>query len=267
MYNGDVTSVPACPTVMPTNDDENVGNPVGTIDCENCACGPAKNQICTTTVVEYADTACTDLIGSPDPTACQTAAAIGDGGGLTATTFVSGGSCASSVAMQTPSPITWPNVARLCSRDDDFLGAGDAGCPTGQLCVPDGLEPYLPHTCIRQMHADADCPAPWTQKTTTYNNVNDNRDCSPTGCSCDGPAGSTCTGFMHVFTASTGCLGGFAGTRLPTTACVPILPSESARVIPATLSITDGGCAPSGAPTATGGVAGGSDVNTICCVP
>lgn len=271
LYSGDRNSAPDCPAIMPSNDDENVGDPQGSITCADCKCGTPKNQTCGFTMQEYIDPNCTaPEAADVDPTMCQTADPDAGSGSVTVTTSLNGGFCDKSVGTKTPSDITWPNVARLCGRAGDFLSDG---CPDGSLCVPDGVQPYLQHTCIRQMHADVDCPSggPWTQKTTTFNNASDNRDCTTDGCSCDGPSGGTCTGSLHIYTASTTCGGGFTTVKVPTTACTTGAPGESAKIFGNATSITNTGSCNGGigdgTPTAVGGVGGGDDVNTICCVP
>jgi hypothetical protein len=102
-------------------------------------------------------------------------------------------SCMPSVATVTSAPAPgWQTAALACNGTTDPLGA----CADhGKTCVP-GAAPPAFHTCIFQS-GDNVCPAPYSDKYVVYAGFDDQRGCA--ACSCDAPAGSSCTGILGVY--------------------------------------------------------------------
>jgi hypothetical protein len=270
VYDGAPNTAPSCPNEMPEQVDENIGSPVGPITCADCRCQTPTGATCTATILQFSDTGCATQVGSVPADTCQTPGSAA-AGSFKVTVDVSGGSCTPFVLTKTKQPITWPEVLRHCKRPGSFTSDG---CSSDQLCVPDGVAPFNPHTCIRTDDPDATCPAPWTQQLHTVDaNPNDTRDCSASTCSCGSASGINCNGSVHNYGAVADC-SGFA----PTTVQAPTPPNgaqscpvanagSSQKLVPGSLSTHGGSCPASGNPSATGGVSAGNTVSTICCVP
>jgi hypothetical protein len=150
--------------------------------------------------------------------------------------------CASS-GTSTPAALGWTEQSKFCAAN-----AVGGGCPSGLVCAP--LAPGA--TCVYQT-GDVVCPAVYSNATTYYTDVTDDRRCA---CGCT-PSGSCNNASVEFFSD------GACGTMLYTllfgaNSCgVSTTTPGSAKVIgtPATCAVT----------TMSGTGLAGKNPETVCC--
>jgi hypothetical protein len=163
--------------------------PAGPPACEACSCGALVNAKCSAAEMScfFENMLCEGL---PDFTAqmadglCSNIANVPAGVHPAGFCRISAptqptGSCPSSGGALIPSP-SWGGAMAVCSID-----AG--GCEAGRLCAPkDATEDGA--VCITRAGPTA-CPEGWSKATTGYSSGEDQRSCSPCGCSVGCPDG------------------------------------------------------------------------------
>lgn len=164
--------------------------PAGAPECEACSCGALvkaqcseakmscfrKNTLCEGTPdlpVELNDPFCHDIpgipVGAQPPGSCMISAPSRPDG-----------TCPSSGGAMKPSP-SWSGAMAVCSK------AAGGGCEAGRLCAPkDATDDGA--VCITRAGNTA-CPEGWPKATTGYSSGEDQRSCSPCGCSVECPDG------------------------------------------------------------------------------
>jgi hypothetical protein len=246
---------------MPDDVDAPTGDPTGAFECE-CKCGGVTGSTCRALLDEFNGTACGDEAGQEDLASCRTPG--GDDSSMRAELkVIQPGSCAPSAIVKSKADADFPSILRLCGRPTAFVSDG---CSAAELCVPDGVAPFEPHTCIFSDDAEAKCPAPWTDAHRVYDDVDDTRACDLGSCGCNGPTGVACAGKMRNYTTAEDCTGAFTTLDLPVTTCTMVPGVSSQKLVPGTLAAVGGSCTPKGSPAPAGGVAG-SGGSMICCLP
>lgn len=262
IYTGSASSsVPDCPAVMPANDDFGTGTLTNTGFACECRCGGINGVTCTALLEEFNGSACADQAGEEDLAACRTPG--GTDSSVTVNVNLAGnGSCTPNAGFKTKQDPDFATTLRYCHRDEDFTSDG---CSANELCVPDGVAPFRTHACIFNDDASTACPAPWTQRVDTFDDVDDTRSCGNGSCGCNAPTNLGCTGTMRNYTASQSCAGAFDTVAIPFTTCLPVIGNSSQKLQTNSLRIT-GSCGVRGAPAPSGGVAGAS-AGIGCCIP
>lgn len=261
VYSGPSATVPDCPAVMPANDDFATGAATNTAFACECKCGAVGGATCNAFLEEFDGTTCSTQVGEEDLSSCRTPG--GKDSSVTVNVKIAGaGSCTPNGALKAKQDPDFPNGVRYCHREEDFTGEG---CNANELCVPDGVAPFRTHACIFNLDASVACPAPWTVRVDTFNDVDDSRTCGNGTCNCSPPTLLGCTGTMRNYTASQACAGASTTVTIPLTTCLPVSGGSSQKLVPGSLKLT-GSCAPKGEAAPSGGVAG-HPAGVGCCIP
>lgn len=166
---------------------------------------------------------------------------------------VQSASCNASEGSHILPAVTWTDQGRLC--EGVSLGGG---CEDGQACVP--ATPTSFSLCISRS-GDHQCPAPHTDKTLRYADVNDSRSCD---CSCGPPANAACTASTEVWPSSGNCQGNPSTIVDNDGSCVTFAGPPSNGSFQYTATPSSDPCPvqdqPTGEATPTGAV-------TVCCLP
>lgn len=184
------------------------------------------------------------------------------------------GGCNTSVSSQAAKPVngtcspnggqpnggtpTWLEDTKACKAD-----AGLGGCSGGQSCVPRPTTPYEGRVCVAKA-GDQACPTGFDQKTLSFADFDDTRDCTP--CSCDAATGGTCKITTTLY-GTAGC-GGTALATVESGKCADLSmnPTVAGRSSTITTPPAGGNCGSSGGGVATGSVTT-VDPTTFCCLP
>jgi hypothetical protein len=225
----------------------------------SCGCGTASGGQCTggVTLWQYGNCG-----GGPaqQPNGCYDIHLNGwtIGGVETTQPYVSTAGTCSAAASGAPQPASWNKTLDLCKVTD--VGAG---CGAGNVCVPRPAAPFDNLACVEQS-GKVDCPAGYPQQTLYWEQFNDNRICSPTGCSCGAAAGQVCDFKVELYTAWK-CDNAVVGTYPLDGQCHATGFGNgyigSTKIVG---NIKGGSCEASGAPSITGAV-NPTGAHSVCC--
>ncbi len=231
--------------------------PAATCDCK---CSPPSGATCPTPSLRYyADPGCNVACAPDEPlgATCAPLQTRGCGNPRVAVEAPSpvGGSCSAQATVQIP-PAAWSADVRLCAP---AVAPAASGCSGAQVCAPATSSPFLSGVyCVaRSAPSPLACPAGYPAQHVYYEGAFDSRSC--TACSCDGPAGITCTGDVSFY-GSSSC------RSSPSTVGVPLSCTglrDSRAVMASPLSASGGGCAPRGG--APSGAFTPENPTTVCC--
>lgn len=308
LYDGPPAGDPGCTAAFPTSD--YLGNAqimVPPATCSTCSCGSPQNQKCAVTgpastnptypntmeLVDLRDASCG---GSPHcgaqlqvpnnwTGACygpngisggETTCGVNAGANCTlgssacnvaiqvGPVVVSGGTCTATMQMPDVPPVAWGKAGEACGG---AMPTGK-GCNGTAQCLPKPHAPFETGLCV-YMDGDNACPpGQFSEKHLFYTGTNDTRTCSD--CSCDAPAGGTCSATITVYSDGTiDTCNTLIATLNPTTAagdCKNIAGNPQVGSRKAVFSqVTGGNC------QATGGQPSGTATpttpRTYCCIP
>ncbi len=264
LYLGDSgNNVPACDVAWPTETSADSGQmTVPAADCGACSCDPPTGSTCGMPGFwVWANPSCPGAAGASLVLAgedmCTSYSGNSNDSVRAGVIPIVGGSCAASSGTPTFDPPSFAEQALLC--DGATLGAGCA--ETGQVCVRRPQSPFGTTVCVSQA-GDLACPSQdYTEKHLLVVSLTEGRTCS--ACSCDPPAGATCSGTTTAYTNQS-CTQDAAVVPNDGTSCVNQPTSRSAMIT--NLSGPVGGsCASAGGQP--GGTVTVDEAMTVCCLP
>ena len=285
LWMGPETEAPPCPTDAPDLTDTGYIDLDASNGCTACACAPPTGACTLPAALTASSTTCSGADAGANHTPFDPPA--GWDGHCTANDAILAGAlcsgppsgpcvrsltiapptldeegCTPGTATPIPSPPSWKTVAREC-RGAPF---GDCGSD-GLLCAPLSAPGFL--VCVFH-DGDQDCPGPglgpYQERHIVYKSYDDTRSCSP--CTCDPPAGSTCTEQLSLYAD------GECGTNPSYVltidssgpACFDLVPGAAlGSKLAGQPTYIGGACAPSGG-SPQGGVSP-TDAVTFCCIP
>jgi hypothetical protein len=279
----DQKDAPPCPVSAGNRSYEGYGGPQAPTDCGTCMCGSPSGSCTLPTTMTANAASCALTSGSTphtsfDPSsgwtgACDSNEAIPSGklcGGVDCVQSLTIGPLAVTESGCTPSqppaqiPPTFTTFGRACSSQQW------PSCPnsTADLCVSDPPSGF--HVCIGfDSVADTPCPLvpgyPYQEKFVFYSGFDDTRSCS--ACTCDAPAGSTCSSKLSIYTDGACSDLAYSATVDATGPVCHDLPAGSplGSTAASPPTYTAGACSPDG------GVPSGAATPlmpaTFCCLP
>ncbi len=157
--------------------------------------------------------------------------------------------------------VSWGTGGRVCRGHE----AGDCADP-GALCAPRADPRSQGFVQCVSHEGDKECPSAYVVKHVLYQDVVDNRTCTP--CACEALTGSTCKALVSIF--SDGACSSLVGSyQIDATdvSCHDIFPIGTAlgSKSASEAEYTAGSCPPSGGDVL--GEATPSEPTTFCCLP
>jgi hypothetical protein len=200
--------------------DDGKGDPTGEAATCGCTCGEASGMTCAPPVINFfSDAACSagkscGMKDQPTSTTCAAFDLTGCNGPHFALSDAkaTGGACSPMPTKNVPAMVF--KSVRVCAPKR----ADPSGCPNGSVITPTTGLPFEPETYCIARSGPRDCAfVSFPARRVYYKTLNDMRDCSP--CTCDAPAGASCSGGSVQFHDDAACTTGTAPFGPPPLAC------------------------------------------------